>query len=131
MGGRNLRAQTIARLVFEDPLHLMRRPRQEKNDVLAPVELSREPLAGSSAIGIREDSRSVQNVGLLGVVGRHFPATFRKSLLQARQNFLIPPQAQPERLGNGFAGEIVLGRPQSPAKNHDIGAEQRMLSGSN
>ena len=128
---RNLRAQTLARLVFEDPLHLMRRPRQQKNDVFAPVEFSREPLAGSSAVGIWQNRRSVQNVGLLGIVGRHFPAALREPLLQARQNLVIPAQAHPEGLGNGLPGEIVFGRPKTTAENYDIGAEQRMLRGSN
>ena len=124
---RNFGAQTLAHFRLEQGFEFMRRAGKQHDDVLATVELAAEPLSGSGAVGIGKHGGALENIGLLGVVGRHLPAAAGETLLQASQDFRIAPQLQAERFGNGFAGQIVFGGAEAAAEDHDVGAKQAVL----
>ena len=127
MGRWNFLTQPFPHLVFENSLHLVRRTRKQNNDVLSPVELSRQPLPGSGSVGVLQNDRSGENVSLLRSIWSHLPAAIRKTFFQSRQNFFVPVQAHSERFGDRLAGEVILGWSQSAAENHDVASKQRVL----
>ena len=86
---------------------------------------------GAVPFGLGSTSRTFENVCLLGIVGRHFPATRGESPLNAGQNFFVSPQRHTQSFGHGFAGKVILGRTEPAAENHDLRAKQRMLRGCN
>ncbi len=117
--GRNFGAQALAHFGFEQSFEFVRRAGEQHDDVFAAVEFSAEPLSGRGAVGIGEHGRAVENVGLLGVVGGHFPAALGEALFEASENFRIALHGQAERFGDGFASKVVFGGAEAAAEDHE------------
>src|SRR5579859_5004163 len=102
----------------------------EKNDdVLASVELPVEPLPGGSAVGIEQDSRAFDDVGLLGIVCGHLPAARGEAFFEGANDFRVAAEADTQCLSYGFAGEVVFGGAEPATEDHDVGAKQGVLRG--
>jgi hypothetical protein len=110
MGRRNFGAQAFANFALEQRLHFVRRAREQDHDSFAFFELSAEPLSGGRAVGIWQNCRAFQNVGLLHVVRCYFPAAIGEALFEFGDDFRITVQADTESFGNCFARKVVFCR---------------------
>ncbi len=88
-----------------------------------------QPLAGRSAARIRQDGRSLEKVGLLGIVLGHLDAALGEALVHRGDDFVIPAQLGPQRIGHALAGEVVLGRPEASDEDQNVGALERRPRG--
>ena len=90
----------------------MRRSGKQHRNAFLAVIFSADPLAGRGPDRIRKDHGSAQDVGLLGVVGRHLVTALGEALLQrcdGRPDHAL--QFSPSRVGDGLARfEVVFGR---------------------
>src|SRR5215470_3302049 len=116
MSGWNFAAETLAHLIFEECLHLVRRSGQKNDGALASFELSCQPLSASGAVQIWQDHCAVENVSLLGVIRGHLQAAIGEAFFQLVDEFRITVECGAKSRGDGFAREVVFGRTESPAK---------------
>ena len=106
----------------------MRRSRQQHDDALAPVEFPAQPLPRCRSVRVRQNRRTLENVGLFGVVRRHLPAARGEAFFQALQNVGVSLQPESESFGYSFSCQIVFRRTQPTAEDDDIGTVERVLS---
>ena len=67
------------------------------------------------------------HVGLLGIVGSHLPSTLGEALFQTGENFRVAAKLESQRLGYGFARQVVFGRTEASAEDDDVGAKEAVL----
>ncbi len=72
--------------------------------MFAAVELTAEPLSGGGAVGIGKNGGAVENVGLLGVVGRHLPSALGEALFETSEDFGIAAQGSGRGLRRRLRG---------------------------
>ena len=127
---RQLGPQPFHALLVEQGLHFMRRAGQQNDDFFFAFIFAADPLPGRAAIGIGQDHGPGDHVRLLEIVGRHvLPAARREAAFQTGDNFRIAAQSESQRIGHGFASEIVFGRPQAAHEDHNFGARKRQARG--
>ena len=105
----------------------MRRPGKQYDNVLAAVELSTQPLSGSGAVRIGKHGGPVQNVGLLGVVGGHVPASLGEALFQASEDFRIAMHTQAQSFSHCLSRKIVFRGAEAAAENQNVRTKQAVL----
>ena len=103
----------------------MGRAGKQHDDSRFPVELSFQPLSRRRAPGVRQHDRSLQHVGLLGIVVRHLQPPLGKALVHRGDDFVIAFQFYAQRIGHSFAREVVFGRAQPAHEDGDVGAADR------
>ena len=118
---RHFRAQSIHALLLKQRGQLVRWTGQQDDDLFLAFIFSRKPLPGRGPIRILQHSCPGNHVCLLRIVCCHFVATRGEATLQAGHDLGIAPQFKLQRISDRFAGEIVLGRPESTHKNNNIG----------
>ena len=81
-----------------------------------------EVLAGGAAVFVFEDRGAVEDVGLLGVVGRHDHLAGGEALVEGGEDCVVGVKVEVERGGYGFAGEVVFGGAEAAGEDDDVGA---------
>ena len=105
----------------EERLQLLGRPGQQDDDARLAVEGGRKKLAGRAAVGVGQQRRTVEDVGLLGVVGRHGDAAGGEALVQPGEQLVVGLHADAERGGNGLARQVVFGGSEAAREHDDVG----------
>ena len=80
--------------------------------------------AGSAAVLVFEDGSAVEDVGLLGVVGRHDHLAGGETFVECGENGVVGVEADAKRGGDGFAGEVVFGGAEAAGEDDDVGARE-------
>ncbi len=81
-----------------------------------------EVLAGGAAVGVGEDGGAGEDVGLLGVVGRHDDLAGGVALVEVGDDGVVAVELEVEGCGDGFAGEVVFGGAEAAGEEDDVGA---------
>jgi hypothetical protein len=89
-----------------------------------------EPLAGGAAIGVGEEGGTGEEVGLLGVVGRHGHVAGGEALAEGLEQGVVAVEFEVEGFGEAFAGEVVFGGAEAAGEKDDVGAVERDADGS-
>ena len=108
----------------------MRRTGKQHDDSFAAFIFAADPLPRRAAVGIGENGRTGDHIGLLEIVRRHLPAPRRETLFETGNNFGIAVKLQSQRVGHSFASEVVFGRAEATHEDHDLGARYGKTSGS-
>ena len=117
-------------LVGEHGLELFGRAGEQDDGARLGVDEGVEELAGSAAVFVFEQDRAFEDVGLLGVVGRHGDAALGEAALKADEGGVVAAHADAKRGGGGFAGEVVLGGAEAAGKEDEVGAGEGHAGGS-
>jgi hypothetical protein len=75
---------------------------------------------GSRPHRIKNDRRSLWKHRLLQGIGRPTDASVFKALLKSSRDLLVLPKLTPEKFGDDFACEIIAGRSEAAAADHNI-----------
>ena len=100
----------------------MRRTGQQ-HDQLAVIF---NPLAGGGAAPIGQGLGAFDHERLAPVVVGHFAIQALEAFRQRVEQVLAENQTAPQRFGDGFARDVVLGWAQAAAQNHDAHLRQRL-----
>ena len=126
---RNAGEQSRNAFRFKQRLQFVRRPGEQHQQPLFSVILSGDPLAGRGADWIRHHRGAGQDVGLLGIVGRHLHAALGEALFEFCHDLRIALQFQSERVGHRFARQIVFGGAEAAGENNDVRTPHGKFSG--
>ena len=119
---RKFGAQARQTLLLEQSLQLVRRPGKQHDDSFPALIFAAHPLSGGAAVGVGQDGCTGDDVGLLEIVRRHFPAARGEALFETGNNRRVAVKSQSKRVGYRFASEIVFGRAKSAHEDDDLGA---------
>ena len=72
---------------------------------------------------------AARDLGLAQVVARHGAAPSREHLLDPGGHVLVEVERYAEHLGDGLAGDVVLGRPQPAAADDGVASGQGLADG--
>jgi len=81
-----------------------------------------EPLAGSAAVGVGKDGGTVEDVGLLEVVGGHGKAPVGGAGMEGGDELGVAAEDERERFSDGFAGEVVFSGAESAHEDENVNA---------
>src|ERR1700722_19852301 len=81
-----------------------------------------EILAGGAAVFVFKDGGSVEDVGLLGVVGRHDHLPGGEALVELGEDGGVGVYLDAESGSGGFAGEVVFSGAEAAGEDDDVGA---------
>ena len=81
-----------------------------------------EVLRGGAAVLVVEDGGAVEDVGLLGVVGRHDHLACGEAFVERGEDGVVGVEVDAECGGDGFAGEVVFGGAEAAGEDDDVGA---------
>ena len=102
----------------------------EEHDELAKAgEGDVEPLAGCAAVGIWENGRAIENVGLLEIVGRHGDAPGGGAGVESGDLRGVAAEGEREGFGGGFASEIVFSGPEAAHEDEHVSAGESGFDG--
>ena len=65
---------------------------------------------------------AVEDVGLLGVVGRHDHLAGGEAFVERGEDGVVGVEVDAERGGDGLAGEVVFGGAEAAGEDDDVGA---------
>jgi hypothetical protein len=83
---------------------------------------------GALPIGVGEDLGAVEDIGLLGVVGRQGNAASGGALVEIGEDVGVAVQAEVEGGGDGLAGEVVLGGAEATGEDDTSARPERDLA---
>ena len=116
-------------LVDEHGFELFGRPGEQDNGARLGVDEGAEELPRCAAVLVFEQDGAFEDVGLLGVVGRHGDAALGEAALKSDEGGVVAAHADAESGGGGLAGEIVLGGAEAAGEEDEVGAGERHAGG--
>ncbi len=122
--GRKDIAQAREALGVKQRLALGGRAGDEHDELAITVVERVDPLPGGAAVGIGENGGALEDVGLFEVVGGHGNAPRRGPRMERCHLSIVALQGERERVGRGFAREVVFCGAQAPHQDEDVGAHQ-------
>ena len=116
--------------MFEEGLEFVGGAGEQDDDLAEAVDGGVEELAGGAALWVLEDGGAFEDVGLLGVVGRHHHLARGEALVERGEDGGVAAKRDAECGGDGFAGEVVFGGAEAAGEEDDVGAGDRDAGGS-
>ena len=107
-------------LIVEQPLEFKRHAGQDEDNPSGVFDNK----GRGCAVRVFNRDGALGNVGLAFVVGRHDKAAAAEALIDLFQQPRIADQLTAADFGHHLAGQVILGRTQAAAGNHNIGAVQ-------
>ena len=95
-----------------------------KEDEDVPVGF--EPETRRGAARILENRGAFGNHGLADVDFRHGAGEAAEAFLDAAQDFFVAAKFAAEKIGDGFAGAVVVGGAEAAGGNDQVGAVERV-----
>ena len=88
-----------------------------------------DPLARRGAAVVGKNLRAFDDEGLALVDLRHLAPGPRETAFQRLGDLRMKDELAAQRLGHGFARDVVFGGAQAAGENHDFRARQRLADG--
>ena len=88
-----------------------------------------EPESRRGAARIRENRGAFGDHGLADVDFRHGAGEAAEAFLNAAQDFFVAAKFAAEKIGDGFAGAVVVGGAEAAGGNDQVGAVESVAKG--